>query len=184
MQIKNTVSLNDIIRENGKSVVQQWLNSAFHCAKNPDIEHFLQCNAIRFEIARIARTYLILDENSEILACFTLSFKSVSLNTQNKSQLKKLTGGLTNNNRINVHLIGQIGKNSDIGHNPICLNDILNEILPLIETVQAISGGRVIILECENKENLIAHYEKHGFKLVETVNEQDLKTMYLIPEFK
>lgn len=40
-------------------------------------------------------------------------------------------------------------------------------------------GGRVVILECEDNEKLIALYEKHGYKLLEIVKVDDLKTMYI-----
>ena len=40
-------------------------------------------------------------------------------------------------------------------------------------------GGRVVILECEDNEKLIALYETHGYKLLEIVKVADLKTMYI-----
>ena len=184
MQIASTFSLNELIQINGVDWVEAFLKSGFKCYRNSDIEHFLVRNALRFEQSRIARTYLILSaENADILAYFTLSFKSISVRTS-KSQLKKLTGGLTNSNQINAFLIGQIGKNSLIENNPIHLSDILSEIFPMIEQGQSTFGGRSVILECENNPLLISLYEKHGFKLIETDDEGHLKTMYIVPEFE
>lgn len=183
MQTSSTFSLNEIIKSYGEEQTQQFLMNGFQCNQNADIERFLFKNAIRFENSRIARTYLILDSSADILAYFTLSFKSITVNVS-KSQLKKLTGGLTDSNQINAFLIGQIGKNSLIQHNPIQLKAILAEIFPMVENGQAIFGGRSIILECENNPKLISHYEKHGFRLINTDDEKHLKTMYLIPNFE
>ena len=44
---------------------------------------------------------------------------------------------------------------------------------------QALIGGRVIILECENNQSLISLYEKHGYKLLDITDETNLKTMYV-----
>ncbi|HGW5742588.1 acetyltransferase, partial [Acinetobacter baumannii] len=66
-----------------------------------------------------------------------------------------------------------------VNNNPIKLDNILNEIYNVISQAQALIGGRVIILECENQPKLIALYERHGFKLIETTNRSDsLLTMY------
>ncbi|EPV7090017.1 hypothetical protein ACV9W2_003656 [Acinetobacter baumannii] len=82
-------------------------------------------------------------------------------------------------NTLKVYLIGQIGKNSLVKPNPIKLDVILSEIYNVISQAQALIGGRVIILECENQPKLIALYERHGFKLIETMNGSDsLLTMY------
>lgn len=40
-------------------------------------------------------------------------------------------------------------------------------------------GGRVIILECEDNERLIALYQAHGYKILEVTPTDDLKTMYI-----
>lgn len=183
MQIKRTYPLSELLKDNGSEDIAHFLKMNFRCERNKDIEQFLHNKAIRFEQARIARSYLIFDEQFNLTAYFTLSFKSIAVKTS-KSRLKRLTGGLTNDNKISVYLIGQIGKNSAIKNNPVCLNDILDEILPLIEMAQSISGGRAVILECENNSRLIAHYEKHGFNLIDTENESELKTMFILPEFE
>lgn len=184
MQFGQTISLNELIKSIGASAVQAFLDVSFRCDKNRDIEHFLLNSSVRFEMARVARTYLIFDDNSDILAYFSLAFKSIVILNTTKSQLKKLTGGLTNNNQINAYLIGQIGKNSLIQNNPVKLNDILSEIYPLIEQGQEMFGGRAVILECENNTKLIQYYEQHGFKLIETEDNQDLKTLYMIPNIE
>lgn len=119
----------------------------------------------------------------EFLAYFTLSFKSVTVNTS-KTQLKKITGGFTNSNSINAFLIGQIGKNSLIKNNPVMLSHILEFAYEQIQMAQFFAAGRGVILECEDNPKLISYYERHGFKYVETIGNDDLKTMFIIPEFR
>lgn len=184
MQIGETFSLSEFIKLNEADITQFFLQHHFSCIRNPDIERFLHHNAVRFEQARVARTYLILNDNSDILAYFTLSFKSIEVKTTTKSTLKRLTGGLTNDNQINAFLLGQIGKNSQIKNNPLHLSDILSAVFSQIEIAQRIIGGRVLILECENNMKLIQLYEQNGFKLIDTVEDKhQLKTLFIIPKF-
>ncbi len=160
------------------------MNDNFVCPQNPDVESFLlnKGKGIRFEKSSISRTYLILDErNGDLLAYFSISFKEIIINTESLSgtAIKKLNGMSKTADTLKVYLIGQIGKNSMIKPNPIKLDSILSEIYNVIAQAQALIGGRVIILECENQPKLIALYEKYGFKLIETSSGNDeLRTMY------
>lgn len=160
------------------------MNDSFSCPPNPDVESFLlnKDKGIRFENTSISRTYLIIDDDTgDILAYFSISFKEITLDTSNisKSLIKRLDGINKRAETLKVYLIGQIGKNFSVNNNPIKLDNILNEIYNVISQAQALIGGRVIILECENQPKLIALYERHGFKLIETTNRSDsLLTMY------
>ncbi|EHU2145185.1 hypothetical protein [Acinetobacter baumannii] len=160
------------------------MNDSFTCPQNPDVESFLlsKDKGIRFENASISRTYLIVDDDTgDILAYFSISFKEITLNTDNisRSLIKRLDGINKRAETLKVYLIGQIGKNFSINNNPIKLDFILNEVYNVIAQAQALVGGRVIILECENQPKLIALYERHGFNLIDTINGNDtLLTMY------
>jgi hypothetical protein len=159
------------------------LNDSFACPLNPDVESFLlnKGKGIRFEKSSISRTYLILDDNGDLLAYFSISFKEITINTESLSgtAIKKLNGMSKTADTLKVYLIGQIGKNSLIQPNPIKLDMILSEIYNVIAQAQALIGGRVVILECEDQPKLITLYEKHGFKLIETNSGNDeLRTMY------
>jgi hypothetical protein len=158
------------------------LLSCFSCPKNPDVEDFLIHKAIEFERSHNARTRLILDEQGAILAYFSLSFKELVIDdfTVSKSQVKKMDGFSKNAEKIRAFLIGQLGKNNNIEDNPISLDDILNELYAVIHEVRTLIGGRIIILECENKSTLIELYKRHGFKVinVEAAESDPLITMY------
>lgn len=160
------------------------MNDSFACPLNPDVESFLlnKGKGIRFEKSSISRTYLILDDdNGDLLAYFSISFKEITINTESLSgtAIKKLNGMSKTADTLKVYLIGQIGKNSLIQPNLIKLDMILSEIYNVIAQAQALIGGRVVILECEDQPKLITLYEKHGFKLIETASGNDeLRTMY------
>ncbi|MFY0665339.1 MAG: hypothetical protein JXQ97_11995 [Natronospirillum sp.] len=150
----------------------------FQCQLNVGVEEFLTSgNAVRFEKSDISRTYLFIRSSShgefpEILAYFSLSFKELDLkNTElSKTKIKKMDGMKNDAEKIIAYLIGQIGKNSAISHNPINLKIILSEIYSVIAQVKELIGGRIIILDCE--EPLIHLYNSHGFESIK-INEDN-----------
>ncbi|PHM47767.1 hypothetical protein [Xenorhabdus miraniensis] len=82
--------------------------------------------------------------------------------------MKKLNGISKNATSLKVYLIGQIAKNHSLSKNPITLKDILFHINITIEKAQELIGGRVTILECQNKSKLITLYEKNGLEKLTT----------------
>lgn len=164
--------------------ISQLLRS-FTCPKNQDVELFLHSKAVEFEVRDTARTYLMLDDIGQILAYFSLSFKEIELIDRGLSltAIKKLDGFDKRAERVKAYLIGQIGKNLAIDHNPVDLETILNEVYAVIDEARALVGGRVIILECEDVVRLIQHYERHGFKKIPTHDPvKGLVTMYTVVE--
>lgn len=182
MCCQKTVSLRKIISALGVEHTQSLLKTNFRCYRNLDVENFLLNKAIRFELADAAATHLIIDNEQRIIAYFALSFKTLDLNIS-KSLWKKLSNGLGENGKVKAFLIGQIGKN-DLIQSEIKLKDILDSAFEKIHLAKQNIGGRVVILECEDNHKLISLYEQHGFKQIETKDNQTLKTMYIIPEFK
>lgn len=155
----------------------------FLCPKNKDVEEFLKKKAVDFELKSLARTYLILDDEGNILAYFSLSFKEIQINTEklSNSQVQKLTTFKRNENNISklkVFLIGQIGKNY-IENNKINLKFILNEVFSIIYEIKSKIGGRIVILECENNDKLLNLYQDNGFSVIEIKEpENNLSTLY------
>lgn len=154
---------------------------SYSCPKNKDLQEFLHKQAIHFEKADITRTYLIVGEEGDIYAYFSLSTKEVIIDSDflgvSKSAIKKMH--LSDNNALRAFLIGQIGKNFAIPNNPLNLQLILDEIYQLLYQAQQIIGSRAVILECENNPRLIQHYIKHDFKVIHVKSHHDgLITMY------
>ncbi|WP_200888052.1 acetyltransferase [Pseudoalteromonas sp. SCSIO 43210] len=124
------------------------------------------------------------DGSGQILAYFSLSIKEVSLNQNNETKIskglrKKLDGICKNSERVNAYLIGQIGKNDSVANNQINLSYILEEAYTIIDKANQLVGGRVIILECEKAERLVALYQKNGFNILIDNPAERLITMYI-----
>lgn len=174
------------MREVGEASCLDLLRS-FSCNLNPDVEQFLtqRSKAIQFEKTDNARTYLVVDdETTNILGYFAVSFKELTLENADlsKSRVKRLDGINKNAERIRAFLIGQLGKNTAVEDNPIKLANLLAEAYAIIIAAKALVGGRVIILECEDKPKLIELYEKEGFALIDLNGDSQLprlRTMYI-----
>ena len=108
--------------------------------------------------------------NGALLGYFTLTFKEISLDKSiSKSLRKELDGFSKNSEQVRAYLIAQLGKNFSIANNPLRLASILEDHLyPVLAKAQKMVGGRVILLECENTQPLIRHYESTGFKLLQS----------------
>lgn len=182
MFARKTIRLSTLIKAKGEEKVAAFLAQTFSCSRNKDVESFLHHKAILFEGNHASRTYLILSQNGELLAYFSLSFKEIQVKVSN-TFLKKNFGRFHKGDRLKVFLIGQIGKNDKLENNPIKLCDVLEEIYSQIKLAQDVIGGKIVILECEDNAKLIQLYEAHQFKLIDTVeDETQLKTMFIVPE--
>lgn len=53
-------------------------------------------------------------------------------------------------------------------------NEILDRAINIIERSQKLVGGRIIIVECENKDSLLEFYEEHGFESLQVNNSNGL----------
>ncbi|OAT28623.1 acetyltransferase [Proteus myxofaciens] len=126
---------------------------------------------------------MILDYEGKILAYFSLSFKELILDKAklSKTKVQQLDGISRKAEKIKVFLIGQLGKNTAIVDNPISLSIILNEIYAVLSEDNALIGGRIIILECEDNNRLIQLYKQYGFTLIEieTNTSSSLRTLYI-----
>ena len=61
-------------------------------------------------------------------------------------------------------LIAQLGKNYASGYNKLITgDDLLKMACDDILLVQAIVGGKIVYLECEDKEELLSFYRRNGF---------------------
>jgi hypothetical protein len=116
---------------------------------------------------------LILDDETNLLGYFSLSFKEFTIPTENaisKSASKKLGAKKLDDgefSRVRAYLIGQLGKNKAIKNNPLNLTVMLDEVYGIISKARDLIGGRAIILECSPDENLVNLYESQGFQKVE-----------------
>jgi hypothetical protein len=160
------------------------LFSDFSCPLNTDVQDFLINKSLRFEESDKARTYLILSEiTGNILGYFSLSFKELSVKQfqVSKTKIRRLDGISKEADKINTYLIGQIGKNYSDVNNTLNLKNIMESVWVVINEARALIGGRVVILECQNIDKLVALYETEGFTLLVSPSSDDkLLTLYTI----
>lgn len=170
------VNLRDILLDEtlGESAAKNILSS-FSCPLNPDVEHFLRNVAIEFSKQSISSTYLIMASfrNTYVLAgYFTLANKVFCIdksslpNKKWKSRMSKFGqfDKTIQKYTISAPLIGQLGKNYACGYDKLITGDeLLKLALDKIREMQSIVGGKIVYLECEQKEALIDFYSKNGF---------------------
>lgn len=148
--------------------------SCFQCTKNLDEQDFIRTKAIDFENRNKARTYLIVLD-AEIVAYFSLAFKSIDLQNVSKSKIKDMTAG-ENVESYSSYLIGHIAKKDCCS---IQLMDfILDKAFDIITTAQRYVGGRLTYVDCKDEPKLIKMYEENHFKYFKTSEKTGLKQFY------
>lgn len=170
------VNLQDLLNNDslGESEARRVLSS-FSCPLNPDVEHFVKHTAIEFSKQGISSTYLIMASyKNEYVLCgyFALANKVFciakdSLPNRNWKRRMAKFGQFDHTLQrytISAPLIGQLGKNYANGYNELITGDeLLKLALNKVKEMQYIVGGRIVYLECEQKEKLIDFYESNGF---------------------
>lgn len=149
--------------------------SSFSCPLNLDVEHFLKNVAIEFSKQSISSTYLIMASfrNTYVLAgYYTLANKIFCIdkdslpNRKWKSRMAKFGQFDKTIQRytISAPLIGQLGKNYSNDYDKLITGDeLLKLALDKVREMQNIVGGKIVYLECEQKDTLIDFYTRNGF---------------------
>jgi|TARA_Y100000310_G_scaffold280411_1_gene300134 hypothetical protein len=150
-------------------------------SRDQDIQIFLHSKAIQFEREDKCRTYLLVGEDGNIHAYFSISTKELALRrfTVSATQRRRMKiNPQDEEQRVRCFLIGQLGKNFAI-ETPITLKDILNEVDAIVIQAQTLVGNRLLILECN--AHLIPNYQTCNFKSLPVQPDEvppTLETMY------
>ncbi len=170
------INLKDILNDDslGESVAKNVLSS-FSCPLNPDVEYFLRHTAIEFSKQSISSTYLIMASYKDkyvLCGYFSLANKVFciekdSLPNRNWKRRMAKFGQFdkaVQRYTISAPLIGQLGKNYANGYDKLITGDeLLKLTLDKVREMQYIVGGKIVYLECEQKEKLIDFYQSNGF---------------------
>lgn len=170
------INLRDIIydEELGENAAKSLLSS-FSCPLNRDVDYFLKHTAIEFSKQSIASTYLIMasyKSNYVLVGYFTLANKIFCIekdslpNRKWKSRMAKFGqfDPAIQRYTISAPLIGQLGKNYSNSYNKLITGDeLLKLAIDKVREMQYIVGGKIVYLECEQKEKLIDFYSQNGF---------------------
>lgn len=181
------------IKTNAESVVNLWFATDFKCTLNPDVEYFLHKKSIELQRKNASRTFLILDEELNIHAYFTLAIHMFSneLKDENKEaflsneKLKRLKSydiyycdkgepddDIEPDKKVFWSiLIGQLGRNDNSTKDIIDLKLLLKFIFSKIEEIKELIGGNIVLLEAVKNEKLIAKYVEYNFEFLQELEE-------------
>ena len=139
--------------------------SDFSCPKNPEIEHFVKQNALEFAKRKMSITYLVVDNEGNLVAIFALTHKAVQLmNDGLSSSMRRRIerhaklDEQSNTYMLSAFLIAQFGKNEQYAGS-IAGNELMDMTMNILVAVQRAVGGGVVYLECEERPKLLAFYE-------------------------
>ncbi|MCL1986720.1 MAG: hypothetical protein FWG64_01945 [Firmicutes bacterium] len=145
----------------------------FRC-KDVDVENFLKNKAFDFERRNKSRTYLIF-EGANLVAYYTLSLYSLVFDDSiSKNVVKKIDGFSKSVQSVGITLIGQLGKDLNLGKN-ISGAYLLDECLSAIIDVQRIVGGRYTMLECAEIPKVVEFYRNNGFEVLQRADDKYLR---------
>jgi len=146
--------------------------STFTCNKNEDVVNFIHNLSIDFQKRNKTRTYLIISEDSTIMAYFSLAIKPVFIQKKNLSSKHRKESNSVNVIDteyiiINTFLIGQLARDDKFNSSEINLDVILSYIFDKINDVKDLIGGTNILIEVDNETKLIDLYKKYGFEYLQ-----------------
>lgn len=167
------VNLREMINKLGEDKVNNILSN-FSCPLNKDVEMFLKHKSMEFSKQGIAITFLVFTsyKNEYLLSgYFTLATKFIIISRTSLSKtLQKRIGKFTQYDNelkryvLSTPLIGQLAKNYYYD-NLITGDELLKLACDKVKFIQGEIGGRIVYLECEDKEKLIQFYSNNGFVL-------------------
>lgn len=167
------ILLSDMIEELGEDRAKEIL-SEFSCPLNSDVEKFLKSTSIEFAKQRIAATHLLFCDYKGklvLVGYFTVALKTFKvvkscLSKTKQKQISKFGtyDSDTKSYNIPAPLIAQLGKNFTNGYNKLITGDeLLSIACANVNECQLLLSGKIVYLECEEKQKLIDFYESNGF---------------------
>jgi hypothetical protein len=142
----------------------------------------LKSKAYDYERRNKSRTYLILNDEKtpEIAAYFTISLKSLAFKTDvSKTTIRQIYGFSKNVSSVALLLIGQFGKDRYKGA-AVEGKTFLDICLAQVRAIHSLTGGRAVLLECMPIPAVIDFYERNGFKLLQTDEQDKYRQMVLL----
>ena len=163
------INILDLLDNLGESDTKNVL-SEFSCPLNPEIENFLQNNALEFAKSKKSITYLVFDdeEQERFVGYFTLTHKSSLvpadfLTNASRRKIERYAelDDTTNSYDVSAFLLAQFGKNYSVENGKSISGDsLMDDVFCILKEVQHLIGGGVVFLECEeNNPKLLNFYQ-------------------------
>lgn len=177
--------LTDIISENkGSNKATKAFLEPFLCSINQDLQDFLHHKAIRFEKNLLAKTYVYFhkDDSDTIVGYFSITIKSLLTDRLATATKKFLDGHKGEMPAIPCYLIGQLGiadsfRSLKIGEH------LLEDAINIITDAQSQLGGRFVLLDAVNHENVLKFYQKNMFLPIEAIDGEKESIKMIKPFF-
>lgn len=193
------VALDDLLQEFPDEEMVKRILRTFSCINNKDVDKFLKEKAILFSRQGLSKTHLVFAPHKGrmiLVGYFTLASKCfvVKKNSKiSKSLLKRIAKfgryyDEANQYIVSAPLIGQIGKNDK--YKDFISGDILMAYAcDAVRKAQALVGGKIVYLECEDKIRLLDFYRSNGFidfgkRELEADEKDDMEGKYLVQLLK
>ena len=117
-------------------------------------------------------TYLVFNEDNDLVGYYALTHKSVSIpklslskTSQRKIERFSSLDVDANAYQASAFLIAQLGKNAGIKNaKSIKGYELLQCSFDVLKKVQHLIGGGIVFLECEDKPKLIDFYQQNQFR--------------------
>lgn len=164
----------DMLESLGEDEVRSIL-SDFSCPMNAEIEDFLHNKAIDFAKRKMSISYLVFNDEQQLVGYFTLTHKTsiiaseaISKTSERKLAMHAKLDECTSSYDVSAFLIAQFGKNYAVQDGAaINGNRLMDYVFDLLLRVQHLVGGGVVFLECEEKDKLLEFYQNDNnrFKL-------------------
>ena len=159
--------LSEIIQNTDSNRKVKKLLETFNCTRNIDLQNFLYNKAVTFEKNLRSRTYLYIDNTSqEVAAYFTITISTLHTDGISPEVIELLDGYKDDIASIPCFLIGQLGKSDKFEPRKIG-EFILDDAIEIIDQSQNTLGGRFILLDAINKQQVIKFYETNAFFPIE-----------------
>ncbi len=159
--------LSEIIQSTDSNRKVKKLLETFSCTRNTDLQNFLYNKAVTFEKNLRSRTYLYIDNSTQqVAAYFTITISTLHTDGISPEVIELLDGYKDDVASIPCFLIGQLGKSDKFEPRKIG-EYILDDAIEIIDQSQKSLGGRFILLDAINKEQVIKFYEANAFFPIE-----------------
>lgn len=173
--------LSEIIQSTDSNRKVKRLLETFNCTRNTDLQNFLHNKAVTFEKNLRSRSYLYIDNDTqEVAAYFTITISTLHTDGISSEVIELLDGYKDDIASIPCFLIGQLGKSDKFEPRKIG-EYILDDAIEIIDQSQNTLGGRFILLDAINKEQVIKFYENNAFFPIE--NDPDSESIKMIKPY-